>query len=124
MIQIKKGSQILTVSNSTFKNTFEKLGYKIVDNSKEEAQKASSNEKSKEIDNQEKELIDQEKQNNQIEEDEKVSSDDLKVNIIGENINNFGLEDEEEEIKTNTKVEEKSTLQKALERKNNKSKGK
>ena len=115
MIEIRKGSRILKVSKCAYEDTFKKLGYQIVNNSKEEAKKASSNEIKKQIDNKEEEFIEVEKEKNkEIENKDEVSSDKLNVNVIGENIENFGI----------GKKEGKSVLEKALEQKSNKPKGK
>ncbi len=126
MIEIKKGSQILKVSKCAYKDTFKKLGYKIVDNSKEEAKQASSDDSQKTIDSQDEKLIDDEKENNEkIEKDlDVVTSNSLNVNIIGENINNFGNETDKVEAKEDENEPKQSILEKALEGKNNKPKGK
>lgn len=105
MIEIKKGSQILKVSKCTYKDMFEKLGYKIVEeNSKEEAKKASSDEIKNTVDDLEKEEKSEEEKN------------DFNVNIIGEKIKDFGLDVD--------KKEEKTSFEKLLEEKSNKPKGK
>lgn len=106
MIEIKKGSQILKVSKCTYKDIFEKLGYKIVEEkSSEEAKKASSDEIKNTVDNLEKE-----------EEKSEEEKNDFNVNIMGEKIKDFGLDVD--------KKEEKTSFEKLLEEKSNKPKGK
>lgn len=114
MLKIRKGSQILKVSKCAYNDTFKKLGYQIVNNSEEEAVKASSNEIIKNIDNKEEEFIEEEKENNKEIEKDEISSNKLNVNVIGENIENFGFND----------TKKTSALEKALEQKSSKSKRK
>lgn len=105
MIQIKKGSQILTVSKCAYEDMFKKLGYQVINNS-EEAKKASSDKKI--IDNKEEKLIEEEKSKNEkIEKEDVVTSESLNVNIIGENIENFADDNKKE----------KTIMEKALENK-------
>ena len=121
MLKIKKGSQVLIVSQCAYKDTFKKLRYQIINNSEEEAKKASSDEKI--IDNQEEKLIEEEKANNEEtkENEDIVTSENLRVNVIGENTENKNvLEFDEKESKSKTK----SILEKALESKSNKPKRK
>ena len=115
----------------TFKNEFKKLGYEVVDNSKEEAEKASSNDNQKPIDNQDEKFIDEEQEKNNSTDENKdvVTSENLNVNIIGENINDFGNESEEEPKTEETETEQKTEpaktiLEQALQNKENKPKRK
>lgn len=110
MIEIKKGSKVLVVSKGAYNDTFKKLGYEMV-NSKEGAKKAPSVEKT----NNDKELIKEEEKNNKVKEEKSdvVTTADLNVNVIGENVKNFDID-----------KKEKSPLEKVLEDKSNKSKGK
>lgn len=135
MLEIRKGSQVLRVSKCAYNDTFKKLGYEVVDNSKEEAVKASSDDNQEAIDNQDEKFIDEEQEKNNATDENKdvVTSENLNVNIIGENINDFGNESEEEtkieEAKTEeTEIEEtkpaKSILEQALQNKENKPKRK
>lgn len=138
MLEIRKGSQVLRVSKCAYNDTFKKLGYKVVDNSKEEAEKASSNDNQKPIDNQDEKFIDEEQEKNNSTDENKdvVTSENLNVNIIGENINDFGNESEEEPKteeteteKTETETEQKTEpaktiLEQALQNKENKPKRK
>lgn len=80
MIKIRKGSQTLSVSMCSYRDIFEKLGYKIIsDNVLEEDKKTSSNT--------EKILQEEINNNKNTEVDEGVvKSSDLNVNIIGEKI--------------------------------------
>lgn len=111
MIEIQKGSHVLKVSKCTYNDTFKKLGYKIIEkNSKEEVEKTSSDELLEKKDNLEEELIEKEIEKNKSLQEEVAKSDDLNVNIIGEKIEDFDLK--------------KTSFEKALEDKNNKSKGK
>lgn len=131
MLEIRKGSQVLRVSKCAYNDTFKKLGYKVVDNSKEEAEKASSDDNQVTIDNQDEKFIDEEQEKNNSTDENKdvVTSENLNVNIIGENINDFGNENKEEpkieETETEQKTEPaKSILEQALENKDNKPKRK
>lgn len=131
MLEIRKGSQVLRVSKCAYNDTFKKLGYKVVDNSKEEAVKASSDDNQETIDNQDEKFIDEEQEKNNATDENKdvVTSENLNVNIIGENINNFGNEKEEETKIEGTETEQetepvKSILEQALENKDNKPKRK
>ena len=114
MIKIKKGSTVLKVSKGSYEDTFKKLGYQIVNNSEEVVQKSTSSEKIIE----DKKLIEEEIKNNkeQKEKQDVVKTNELNVNVIGENIKNF------DEIKEEQK--ENSLLEKVLQEKENKSKRK
>lgn len=131
MLEIRKGSQVLRVSKCAYNDTFKKLGYKVVDNSKEEAEKASSDDNQVTIDNQDEKFIDEEQEKNNATDENKdvVTSENLNVNIIGENINDFGNENKEEPKIEETETEQetepvKSILEQALENKDNKPKRK
>ena len=131
MLEIRKGSHVLRVSKCAYNDTFKKLGYKVVDNSKEEAFTASSDDNQATIDNQDEKFIDEEQEKNNATDENKdvVTSENLNVNIIGENINDFGNENKEEpkieETETEQKTEPvKSILEQALENKDNKPKRK
>lgn len=131
MLEIRKGSQVLRVSKCAYNDTFKKLGYKVVDNSKEEAEKASSDDNQVTIDNQDEKFIDEEQEKNNSTDENKdvVTSENLNVNIIGENINDFGNENKEEPKIEETETEQKtkpakSILEQALENKDNKPKRK
>lgn len=120
MVKIKKGSTILKVSKGSYEDTFKKLGYEILNETEEVAQKTTSSEKIIE----DKKLIEEEIKNNKQKEENVVKSDDLNVNVIGENIKDFGkIKEEQEEIKNNEQ-KENSLLEKVLQEKENKSKRK
>lgn len=103
MIYIKKGSTILKVSKGAYKDTFKKLGYIIIDNSEEVVTKTTSSVKIED-----KKLIEEEKNNDNKKEDV-IKSENLNVNVIGENINNFDYKKEEQK--------EDSILEKVLQEK-------
>jgi hypothetical protein len=114
MIDIKKGSRVLRVSKCAYKDTFEKLGYKIINNSEEVVEKTTSTEKNK---NQIKKQEQKEEQKEDV-----VTSENLNVNVIGENIENFDYKKDEEQKQEDKK--EDSILEKVLQQKQNSSKRK
>lgn len=84
MINIKKGNHTLKVSRDTYESMFKIMGYVVVDNEKEEANKKASSKEvkkdNKDLSNEKSNLSNEEKDNVKINSDEK---DDNLESIIG-----------------------------------------
>ena len=95
MIRVRKGSNEFIVSRKTYEDTFKKLGYSIVDN-KEVGVVQSTIPTENTI---EAELVEEEKKENELKDNNNdvVTSEDLKSSIGIKVEEDFGFEDDKED---------------------------
>lgn len=101
MVKIRKGNNILVVSNCTYRDMFKRLGYELVEESEGEVIETSPADNT-ELNEIEDKLVQQEQEENKsiTEEEGTVNSSDLNVNIIGENLTDFDQKEIETKVET------------------------